>query len=308
MTDSPATPQTLRSLTPRGVTWLGLSINILLAGAKISVGLFFASKTLFVDGLHSGMDLVSDVGVLAAISYAALPASGTFPYGRRRVGTLMALAVGLMLVALAVVVAYRAAAALHSDFTGGHPRAIRPLVPFIVAIVSIGVKEGLFRITHRVAKRHHNMLLEANAWHHRSDAFSSLAAAIGLGGVLVGGVSWQFLDPAFAIVMSALLLLAASRILIRAARELIDHAPDKAMIASIEQAMDETDGVAEYHAMRARTIGGLVMVDVHVQVAPALTVRQGHDIAGAVKGHILTANPQVMDVVVHIEPAGDEDA
>ncbi len=308
MTDQPATTKTLTSLTPRGVTWLGLSINILLAAAKVTVGVVFVSKTLFVDGLHSGMDLVSDVGVLAGLSYAALPASGTFPYGRRRVGTLMALTVGLMLVALAVAVAYRAAMALHSDFTHCEPRAIRPLVPFIVAVISIGIKEGLFRVTHRVAQRHHNMLLEANAWHHRSDAFSSLAAAIGLGGVLVGGVSWQFLDPAFAIVMSALLILAGSRILTRAARELIDHAPDKAMIASIEQAVDDTAGVVEYHAMRARTIGGLVMVDLHVRVDPMLTVRQGHDIAGAVKGDILAANPQVMDVVVHVEPAGDKPA
>ncbi len=305
MTNAPASMPTHGSLTPRGVTWLGLWINILLTGLKVSVGLFFASKTILVDGLHSGMDLVSDVGVLAGISYAALPASGKFPYGRRRVGTLMAMTVGLLLVGLSVAVAYRAAVALHHIFVHGEIRQLRPLVPFITAILSIGVKEWLFRITHRVAQYHHDMLLEANAWHHRSDAFSSLAAAIGLGGVLIGGMNWQFLDPAFAIVMSALLLLAAGRILIRSARELTDHAPDKAVVASIEQVMAACTGVVEYHAMRARTIGGLVIVDVHVRVNPALTVSQGHDIATTVKRDVLAVNPQVMDVVVHIEPADE---
>ncbi len=294
--------------TPRGVTWLGLSVNILLTGLKVSVGIIFASKTIFVDGLHSGMDLVSDVGVLAGLSYTAMPACKTFPYGRRRIGTLLAMGIGLMLVALAVAVSYRAALALHSDFTDSHQQEIRPLLPFIAALVSIAVKEWLFRITHRVAHDHHDMLLEANAWHHRSDAFSSLAAAIGLGGVLIGGANWHFLDPAFAIAMSALLGLAAMRILISSARELTDHAPAQAMVVSIQRAMDNTPGVCDYHAMRARTIGGLVMVDVHVSVDPTLTVREGHDIAQAVKDDILNANSQVMDVVVHIEPVETPDA
>jgi len=290
-------------LGPRGVTWLGLIINAVLAVGKVAVGVVFASKTLLADGLHSAADLVTDVAVLTGLRYSYRPADRQHPYGHRRITTLVAMGVGVALAAAAVFIAVDALKSLHAYLDNHMPGNLRPAVPLAAALISVVVKEGLFRVTHGVARRGGDMSLEANAWHHRSDAFSSVAAAAGMFGALVGGPGWRFLDPAFAVVMSALLLLVSIRILRRSAAELIDQAPSAATMDSISNAMGQTESVVSFHAVRARQIGGMVAVDVHVQVDPMLTVHDGHEIAGAVKRSVMAADPQVVEVIVHIEPS-----
>ena len=185
------------------------------------------------------------------------------------------------------------------------------LVPLALALVSIVIKEALFRATRRVARHSGNVALEANAWHHRSDAFSSVAAAMGLAGVALGGSGWACLDPLMALVLSAFLAATAVRIIWQSGGELVDRAPDAATLATIERTVGGTAGVRSYHAFRARRVGGKIAMDIHVQVDPGLTVRQGHEIAGAVRREVMQADGRVIEAVVHIEPAkagppGDE--
>lgn len=293
-------------LSPRGVTWLGLVVNAVLAVGKVAVGVVFASKTLLADGLHSGADLVTDLAVLTGLRYSSRPADRQHPYGHRRIATLVAMGVGAALAAAAVFIAIDALQSLHAYLDNHMPSDLRPAVPFAAALISVAAKEGLFRVTHGVARREGDMSLEANAWHHRSDAFSSVAAAVGMFGALVGGPDWRFLDPAFAVMMSALLLLVAVRIMKQSAGELVDQAPSAATMDSIASAMGQTEGVVSFHAVRARQIGGMVAVDVHVQVDPMLTVHDGHEIAEAVKRSVMAADPQVVEVIVHIEPSTHE--
>lgn len=292
-----------RRFGPRGITWLGLIVNSVLTIGKVTVGVVFGSKTLVADGLHSGADLVTDVVVLTGLRYSARPADVSHPYGHRRVSTLVAMGVGIALAAAAIFIAIDALESLHAYLDKHMTAHLRPAMPFAAALVSVVVKEWLFRATRRVALREIDMSLEANAWHHRSDAFSSMAAAAGMGGALVGGQGWRFLDPAFAVVMSALLLLVAMQILKRSAEELVDQAPSSATMESIRQATGETEGVVSFHAIRARKTGGMVAVDVHVQVKPTLTVIRGHEIAGAVKRSVMAADPRIAEVIVHIEPS-----
>ncbi|MHC4561417.1 MAG: cation diffusion facilitator family transporter [Planctomycetota bacterium] len=296
--------ETGRYLTPYGVTWVGLIANASLSSAKIAIGLMVACQTLVVDGLHSASDLVTDAAVLLSMGASNRPADQCHPYGHRRISTLAALFIGAMLALAAVWTGWRAIGTLERLFDEGSGvgRALG-FLPFALAVASLGIKELLYRITILVARRTGDLSLRANAWHHRSDAFTSLAATIGLAGATFAGPRWAFLDAGTALVLAAFLLVVGVGIAWKAAAELIDRAPGETATEAVRRAVGETEGVQGFHAFRARQIGGRVAVDVHVQVDPMLTVRRGHDIAAAVKRAVLATDSHVIEVMVHIEPA-----
>ena len=286
------------ALTANGVTWAGLICNIALAAGKITAGFVFSSQAILADGLHGASDMVTDLAVLAGLSASDRAADGCHPYGHRRVGTLVATLVGAALLGAAMIIAVGAIGSLHG---GSCP--VVSIVPFCLAAATIPIKEILFRITRRVARRDDNIALRANAWHHRSDAITSIAAAVGLAGVAIGGRQWAFLDPLTGIVLSAFLTVVAVRIMYRAAGELVDRAPGQATLDGITAVLRKTDGVRDFHALRARQVGGKVAMDVHILVDPDLTVAQGHEIAATLKHHIMARDRRVIEVVVHVEPA-----
>ena len=288
---------TAAHLTPRGVTWLGLVVNAVLAVLKVLAGVVFHSQTILADGLHSGSDLVTDVAVLASLRVASRRPDSDHHYGHRRVSTLAGMFVGsALLLAAAWIVTI-------AIVTYDHPHVrVRGMLPLALALISIVVKEVLFRLTRRVGRQSADLALMANAWHHRTDAFTSVAAAAGLAGVTFGGPRWAFLDHLTAVVLAAFLAVVALKIIRQAASELIDRAPGSAILAGIKRAVAGTDGVESFHAFRARQTGGKVEMDIHVQVDPELTVRKGHDIASAVRQNAMEADPSVVAVIVHIEP------
>jgi len=289
-------------LTPKAVTWFGMAINAVLAVGKVLVGWLFASQAILADGFHSASDLITDLAVLAGLGVSEREADGTHPYGHRRISTLVAMFVGAGLLGVAVVIAWRAVVAIPRDHA-----PMRSPLPLALAVATIPVKELLYRLTRHVGRRTANVSLIANAWHHRSDAFTSIAAAVGLTVVAVGGQQWAFVDELTALVLSAFLGTAAVGILRKSAAELIDRAPSAETLAVIEQAVGRTDGVRSFHAVRARQVGGKVAMDVHVLVDPELTVREGHDIASAVQQSVQQAARTVLEVVVHIEPCEGDD-
>lgn len=284
-------------LTPRSVTWGGLVANVLLAVGKVLAGLLCHSQAILADGFHSLSDLVTDVAVLAGLRMSERPADGTHPYGHRRISTLVAMCVGAALLAAAGCIAVDAVVSIPRPHV-----PITSLWPLAMALATIPVKEGLFHLTRFVGRRAGDVSLTANAWHHRSDAFSSIAAAAGLTVVAVGGQKWAFVDHLTALVLSAFLAAAALRIIRVSAAELIDRAPHAATVSAIERAVAGTDGVRDYHAVRARQLGGKVSVDIHVLVHPGLTVKEGHDIATVVEESVRAAEPNVIEIVVHVEP------
>lgn len=284
-------------LTPRSVTWGSVAVNSALAIGKIAAGLTCASQTILADGLHSASDLLTDAAVLAGLRVSQKPADRSHPYGHRRFSTLVAMFVGATLLGAGAWIAYSAVVALHDS-----PPMVRADLPFAVAVAAIPIKELLYQLTRRVARREGDLSLLANAWHHRSDAFTSIAAAIGLGGVLLGGPGWRMLDSLTALVLSAFLVVIAARVIVSSAEELIDRAPGERTLSRIRDAMGRTRGVVSFHAIRARKVGGKVEMDVHVQVDPQLTVREGHDIATAVKRAVMEADANIVEAIVHVEP------
>ncbi len=289
---------TTRYLTPRSVTWGSIVVNALMTAAKITAGFLSGSHAIFADGLHSASDMATDVAVLTGLRVANKPADRSHRYGHRRATTLAAMCVGAILLMAGGWIAVSSIRRLQEGAT-----SIDAGLPFWVALASVPVKELLFRATRLVGRRENDLSLLANAWHHRTDAFTSIAAAAGLAGVLLGGPKWRLLDSLTGLVLSAFLMLVAIRIIRTSAGEMMDRAPSDETLAGIERAVGKTQGVRSYHAIRARQVGGKVEMDIHVQVAPELTVREGHDIASQVKHAAMAADPSVVEVIVHIEPA-----
>lgn len=287
--------------SPRRVTWVGLVINVVLSVGKVAAGLVFDSQAILADGVHSASDLVTDGAVLWGLRVSGRPADQDHHYGHRRAATLAAMFVGAMLLLAAGWIALQALGTLRDRHAH-----VKPLVPLLWAAASVALKEWLFRVARAVGRRVGDPSIEANAWHHRTDAFTSVAAAVGLGGVLVGGPQWAFLDHVTAVGLAVYLGVVAVGIVRGSAAELMDRAPDPRTMASIEGVVASTPGVRGHHAVRARHLGGRVSMDIHVQVDPDLTVRQGHDIATEVERRIRQASIGVVHVVVHVEPADEE--
>ena len=288
-------------LSTSSVTWAGVGVNVVLGITKIVIGAVARSQTLLADGLHSVSDLVSDCAVLVGLRLSSRPADESHHYGHGRVTTLVTMVVGTALLATALWIVYNAIIGFRE------PRAISfGTIPFWVALVSIAPKELLYRVTLRVGRQARDMSVVANAWHHRTDVFTSMAAAAGLAGVTFGGPEWAFLDSLTAVVLSAFLAVVAVRFIRQSVSELVDAAPDGQISERIERAVAETPGVRVYHKLRLRMMGGSVILDVHVHVDPVLSVVEGHDIATEVRARVLDCGCDVAEAVVHIEPCEDE--
>ena len=278
------------------MTLWGLGVNLALAGAKFVFGVVGRSQALVADGVHSLSDLVTDVAVLVGARFWAAPADAEHPHGHGRIETLVTTAIGILLGSVGVGLAYRAIQTLHADHAS-NPGASA----LAVACLSIVAKEALYRWTTSVGKRVRSSALVANAWHHRSDALSSLPVAVAVLGTWIWP-SWGFLDQIATVIVSVLILHAAWEIVSPALRELIDAGATEQERRAMNELALETEGVEAVHKLRTRSIGPGLQVDLHVLVEPELSVREGHAIAGVVKERLLEQGPNVIDVLVHVEP------
>ncbi len=292
-------PQALRALlgTGEGVTLGGGILNLALVVFKLSAGILGRSSALVADALHSLSDLASDLIVLAGYRIGRLPEDDQHPYGHGKVETLATAVVGGLLIAAALGTGGAAVAAL-----GGWREAGRPgTVALVAAVVSVLVKEGLYRWTARIARHTDSHLLLANAWHHRSDALSSVAALIGVAGARFG---WVWMDPVAAGVVSLFIAKVGWDLGWQAVRDLVDSSVDQDLLEDIGRIIRSVDGVRGFHGLKARRLGKDILVDVDVEVDPELNVIQGHEVARAVRTALLGRVRNVRDVMVHVEPLG----
>lgn len=287
-----------RTAHVRRVTWWGLLVNILLAGLKFVCGIVGHSQAVVADAFHSLSDLGTDVAVLVGARYWSQPADATHPHGHGRIETAITTLLGLMLTVVGIGIAWQSLVTLHDrHMSGDAPRWIA----FWAAVLSIASKEWLYRWTARVGRQIKSQAVIANAWHHRSDSLSSYPAAISVAWAAVSP-DWRFLDHIGALIVSLFILQAAWRIVVPAFQQLIDTGAKREDREALVALALGTRGVKAVHALRTRHIGPGLQVDIHVLVEPALSVRDGHIITGAVKRRLLQAGPDVVDVLVHLEP------
>jgi cation diffusion facilitator family transporter len=276
-----------------GITLLGGGVNLVLAGLKLSLVASFGSAALVADGVHSLTDLATDLVVIGGIRLAARPADHTHAYGHGKFETL---AGGLVAVALALAGGWLIWDAAQALFASSRPPGGLVLG---IAFLSLVTKEWLFRLTHRVASRLASQALAANAWHHRSDAFSSGAVLLGGGAVLLGYPSG---DQLAAMAVGALVILAALSLVGRTLHELSEGTLPEEDRRRIVAAIEAVPGVKGWHRLRTRRVGRQSVVDVHLQVAPELSVKEAHDIATQVEEAVAAALGGRVSVMVHVEP------
>lgn len=287
-----------RNNAGRRVTWLGLWINVGLGAAKITVGMTAQSRALFADGLHSLTDLVSDAAVLFGMAVAARPPDHNHPYGHRKAQSLVTLFLATALLVFCGLLALDSLRALQAGSTSAPG-----ILALVVALGSLVIKEILFRRTLRIARAEGSDLLRANAWHHRTDSMSSLVAAVGIGSALALGPEWAVLDTVTGLGLAAYLAVEALRLLRPAIDDLMDTAPAGPIVDDLREHILPMPGAVAYHDFRARRVGEQIEVDFHLLVPPRLSVAEAHVVAHQVKDEILRLHPEVVDVLVHVEPA-----
>ncbi|MFO7857489.1 MAG: cation diffusion facilitator family transporter, partial [Ectothiorhodospiraceae bacterium] len=282
----------------RRVTVVGAAVNILLSIGKISAGLVAHSQALVVDGVHSLSDLVSDGLVIWAARIAAMDPDANHPYGHGRFETAATVAVGVLLLAVAAGFALDAVGRLWRP--GSLP--VPGWLALVAAVASLLLKEALYHYTVRVAGACASELLRANAWHHRSDALSSVVV---LGGVLGAMAGAPWLDAAAALVVAGMIGVVGWRIAWQAARELVDTGLAPEEVASIGALIDEVEGVHFHEDLRTRQMGNETLVDVRVRVPRDITISEGHRIGDAVVARVSRNLDHVADVFVHVDHEPD---
>jgi cation diffusion facilitator family transporter len=281
----------------RRVTWLSVGLNSALGALKIAVGVMGNSRALIADGFHSLTDLASDAAVLFALAIADRPPDRNHPYGHHRVSTLVTLFLSVSLILLCGGLILNSLRALQTGSS-----AVPSWWTLGVALGSIGVKEFLFRITLRTAQRESSRLLLANAWHHRTDGITSLAAAAGIAAVLILGPAWALVDTVVGVLLGSLLGLEGIRLLKRTLDDLMDRAPSEALVDDLREHILRVPGALSYHDFRARRLGDRLEVDVHLLVDPGLSLREAHEVARRVKRELMDQHPEVLQVLIHLEP------
>jgi cation diffusion facilitator family transporter len=277
-------------------TFLGMAINAVLSAVKFTVGVLGHSHALIADAVESSADILSSIIVWRALVVAAEPADREHPYGHGKAEPLAAATVAAMLWVAALGIIVKSAQDL------AQPRTTPRAFTLFVLIAVVVVKEMLFRFVSREAGSVQSIVVYADAWHHRSDAVTSLAAAIGITFALLGGPRFSFADDAAAMVAGLIIAWNGWKLLGPALNELMDAAPNAAVVAHIRSVASRVDGVRRIEKCIARKAGFEYFVDMHVEVDPQLTVRQAHEIAHHVKDRVRQEVPTVHDVLVHIEP------
>lgn len=282
----------------RRLTLIGGVLDLFLGFVKVLVGYIGNSQALIADGIHSLSDLITDILVLVATKQSAQAADEGHPYGHDRIQTLVSLALAGSLGIIAIVIAWDAVIRIVSPESLLQPG----FWPLAVAAISVVSKEGYFQYVVRHPSAATSRMLYANAWHSRSDALSSLAVIVGVGGVLAG-FAWA--DAFAAIVVAGLLLVVAYRIGREGAEELIDSAASPVLNANMRKTILSIEGVRDSHELRTRRMADKVLADVHIRVDPLISVSEGHRIGDEVMDTLKTRFPEVGDVVVHIDPEDD---
>jgi len=280
----------------RTVGWVGLIINLLLAAAKATAGVLGHSQAVLADAVHSLSDTVTDVAVILGVRFWSAPADENHPHGHGRIETLITVAIGLAVGGVALGMGVEAIRGLRS-----HSTAPPSAIALLAALASIAIKEALYRWTANVGREVRSPALVANAWHHRSDAISSLPAAAAVGVSLIAP-QWAVVDRVGAVVVCLLILQVAWRILRPALDQLVDAGAPADDCRRIEKLALEVDGVEAAHAVRTRYVGSSLAVDLHVEVDGGLSVAEGHAIAVAVRRRLVADGPDVADALVQIEP------
>jgi cation diffusion facilitator family transporter len=281
----------------RKVTWVGAVLNVILSAVKIAVGVAASSQALIADGFHSLSDLITDGAVIIGSRFWSEKSDEKHPYGHHRIETMVSLVIALILAVVACGIGLEAISSMQE-------KHITPpgIAAFFVALISIVSKEILYRWTLKKGKKIGSMALVSNAWHHRSDALSSLPVAIAVAASFYFP-DLTYLDHIAAVIVSAMLLKAAFNIAAPCLNQIMDSQGDRHLKEILDELQKSDEKICEFHKIRSRSSGSSIFVDLHMLVDPSMTVLDSHALTKVVEHKLKDHNSRIVDVTIHVEPA-----
>ena len=281
----------------RKVTWISLLVNIAISGLKFLCGILGNSQAIIADGVHSLSDSATDIAIIVGARYWSRPPDQSHPYGHQRIETFVTLFIGLVLFFTAGGLITKALSSVHD----AHPTSTG-WIAIIAAFVSIIVKEILYQWSIKIGKEIKSQALIANAWHHRSDALSSLPALAAVSMACIYP-EWGFVDHIGAVVVSIFLFHVALKIVSPAIQELLETGACEEIIKHIDEIARQIEGVEDVHRVRSRYLSSRLIIDMHLIVNGGMPLYQAHQIADKVHTKIMESRDDVLDIVIHLEPS-----
>ena len=283
------------------ITLAGSIVNIVLLVFKFIAGILGHSAAMIADAIHSLSDFLTDIIVIVFIRLSSKPADHDHDYGHGKYETLATSVIGMALAVVAVMLGWDGIEKIIYVMQGNQLES-PGIIALWAAILSIVLKEWIFRATRKVAKEENSKALEANAWHHRSDAMSSIGTAIGIGGAVMLGDSWAILDPIAAIVVCILIIVTAFKIIRQASGELLEESLPKEIEDKIEQIAYQDPLVSDIHKLHTRRIGNIIAIEMHLRMPSDITLAESHIHATSIEKSLKQEFGNGTHIMLHIEP------
>ncbi|MBS4059740.1 MAG: cation transporter [Bacteroidetes bacterium] len=290
-----------RTHLAKRITVIGMLVNILLTAGKLAAGSIGKSAAMLADGVHSLSDIVTDLIVIAFMAVSGKESDSNHQYGHGKYETFATMIISFALMIVGIGIFWDALQNVI-DALGGGALPKPGMIAFYAALLSIATKETMFWYTKVVGVKIQSQAIIANAWHHRSDAFSSLGTAAGIGGAIFLGESWRILDPLAGMIVSVFIIKVAWDLGMPSIKELLEIALPESVRKEISQIIKSEKGVESFHRLKTRKIGSTMAIEVHVKVDKDLSVEESHEIATAVENALRKKYGRQTHVGVHIEP------
>ena len=283
------------------VTLAGSIVNALLLILKFAAGIIGHSTAMIADAVHSLSDFITDIVVIAFVRLSSKPADKNHAYGHGKYETIATSIIGLALMAVAVKLGWDGLQKIYHVLRGGELQS-PGIIALIAAITSIIAKEWIYQVTHRVARQLESQALEANAWHHRSDAFSSIGTAIGIGGAVILGSRWTILDPIAAVIVSIMISITALKLIRKSSGELLEESLPQETEQQIINIVYQDPLATDVHHLHTRRIGNIIAIEMHLRLPKDITLEQAHTHATAIERHLRDTFGSGTHIMLHIEP------
>lgn len=284
------------------VTWVGFVVNMVLTLLKLAAGVLGRSGAMIADAIHSLSDFITDLVVLASFRIVRKPADEDHDYGHGKFETLASVFIGLALFVVGFGILYNGSEKIYTAVVLKEQIAPPGWIALVAAVISVVIKEWLYRYTVIIGKDINSQAVIANAWHHRSDAFSSLGTFAGIGGAILLGARWRILDPLAAVIVSFFILRVAWKIFREGIKELLEVSLDEETKNQILAIAGEVEGVMEPHDLRTRRNGSRIVVDIHVRVKNDTTIVEAHHINDVLEFRLRETFGENTMINIHTEP------
>lgn len=283
------------------VTIAGSIINAVLLTLKFTAGILGGSAAMIADAVHSLSDFMTDIVVLLFVKLGNKPQDEDHDYGHGKYETLATALIGIALMGVGAMICYNGLTKTWAVVNGEQLKS-PGMIAFIAAIVSIALKEWAYRFTEKVGREVGSQAVRANAWHHRSDALSSIGTAFGIGGAILLGAQWAVLDPLAAIIVSFFILKAAYGLIVQATNELLESSLPKDVEAQMVALAAEEEGVADIHNLRTRRLGNKIAIEMHVRMPGEMSLYEAHEKATRIEKRLREQFGEHTHIALHLEP------